>query len=89
MDKLKGKSAIITGASSGIGRATAYALASEGCDLVLAARREDRLKEVQKKCEQMGVKVIYHVGDVRLEQTAIDTVNFAVDTFGKVLANAA
>lgn len=84
MERLKGKTAIITGASSGIGRATAYALASESCDLVLTARREDRLIEVQKKCEEMGVRVVYHVGDVRLEQTAIDTVNLAVSSFGKV-----
>lgn len=84
MERLKGKTAIITGASSGIGRATAYALASEGCDLVLTARREDRLIEVQKKCEEMGIRVVYYVGDVRLEQTAIDTISLAIDSFGKV-----
>lgn len=84
MNKLKGKTAIITGASSGIGRAVAYALASEGCDLVLTARREDRLIEVQRKCEEMGVRVVYYLGDVRLEQTAVDTVDLAVNTFGKV-----
>ena len=58
MDKLKDKVAIITGASSGIGRAAAYALASEGCSLVLTARREERLKEVKEKCEEYGVKVL-------------------------------
>ena len=84
MDKLKGKVAIITGASSGIGRATAYALASEGCDLVLTARREERLIEVKEKCEKNGVKVVYYIGDVRQEQTAIDTVSLAVREFGKV-----
>ncbi|MBR1811404.1 MAG: SDR family oxidoreductase [Clostridia bacterium] len=84
MNKLKGKTAIITGASSGIGRAAAYALASEGCDLVLTARREERLKEVKAKCEAMGVRAVYYVGDCRLEQTAIDTVQLAVKEFGKV-----
>lgn len=84
MDKLKDKVAIITGASSGIGRATAYALASEGCSLVLTARREERLKEVKEKCEEYGVKVLYYPGDVRLEETAIETVNMAVKEFGKI-----
>lgn len=84
MDKLKGKVAIITGASSGIGRATAYALASEGCDLVLTARREERLKEVKANCEAHGVHAVYLTGDASKEQTAIDTVDLAVRTFGKV-----
>ena len=85
MRKLEGKVAIITGASSGIGRAAAYALASEGCNLVLTARREERLKEVQKRCmEEYEVRVVYYLGDVRQEQTAIDTIDLAVREFGKV-----
>ena len=46
MGKLTGKNAIVTGASSGIGRATAYKLAEEGANVVVTARREERLKEV-------------------------------------------
>ena len=84
MNQLKGKVAIITGASSGIGRATAYAFAREGCDLVITARRAERLQEVKEKCEALGVKVAVYIGDARFEQTAIDTVNLAVSTFGKV-----
>ena len=84
MYKLKNKVAIITGASSGIGRAAAYALASEGCNLVLVARREARLQEIKANCEARGVRVEYLLGDCSLEQTAIDTVCFAVEKFGKV-----
>lgn len=57
MTKLKGQVAIITGASSGIGRATAYTLASEGCHLVLTTRREERLKEVKKNVKQWEVRL--------------------------------
>lgn len=84
MGKLDGKVAIITGASSGIGRATAYAFAQEGCSLVLTARREGRLKEVQEACEKLGTAVSVYIGDVRKEQTVAGTVDLAVRQYGKV-----
>lgn len=49
--QLKGKLSVITGASSGIGKATALKFAEAGSDLLLLARREDRLNEVKKICE--------------------------------------
>ncbi|MFN5751614.1 MAG: SDR family NAD(P)-dependent oxidoreductase, partial [Pseudanabaena sp.] len=55
--KLAGKVAIITGASAGIGAATAIALASEGAYVAIAARRADKLNEVAQQIEASGGKV--------------------------------
>lgn len=84
MGKLDGKIAVITGASAGFGRATAYAFAQEGCSLVLTARREERLKEVSEKCRQFGTETVYYAGDATEETTAEKTIELAVKTFGKI-----
>lgn len=60
---LEGKVAIITGASSGIGAATARALAAEGMPLVITARREDRLQALAEQIRASGGQVEIVVGD--------------------------
>jgi NADP-dependent 3-hydroxy acid dehydrogenase YdfG len=64
MGKLDGKVAIITGASSGIGEATAESLAGEGAAVVLVARRGDRLGDVAKRIEDGGGKALPLEADV-------------------------
>ncbi len=59
--------AMVTGASSGIGRAIATKLAQSGYQLALGARRMDRLQELQNKLERMGGDVLIHGVDLRQE----------------------
>lgn len=84
MKKLEGKTAIITGASSGIGRATALLFAREGCNVIITARRSERLAEVATECEKLGAKAAWYAGDAALEETAIAVTELAVRTFGKI-----
>jgi len=60
---LRGRSIIITGASSGIGRATAIACADAGMDVVINARRRDRLEEVAERIESAGQRAVIVDGD--------------------------
>ena len=82
--KLSGKVAIITGASAGIGRESARALANEGANLVLTARRDERLKELTKELDKSGVQSVYVIGDAAEEETAKKTIQAAIDNFGRI-----
>nr|WKN37663.1 SDR family oxidoreductase [Tunicatimonas sp. TK19036] len=81
---LQGKVAIVTGASSGIGEATALMLAKEGAKVTIAARRAERLTELQKKIEDAGGEALPIVTDV----THRTAVNYLADQtkekFGRI-----
>lgn len=81
---LAGKTALITGASAGIGRATALALAKQGANIVVTARREDRLRELCDAIDAAGGKAVFHAGDAAVESTAIAAIDLAIETFGRL-----
>ena len=83
-NKLHDVVVVITGASSGIGRATAHAFAQEGATLVLASRREQALQETLQECERLGgrgIVVPTDVGDAEQVERLCDT---AVARYGRV-----
>jgi NADP-dependent 3-hydroxy acid dehydrogenase YdfG len=82
--KLSGKVALITGASAGIGRASAIALAGEGASLVLTARRKERLDELVAQAKHAGGEATIVVGDAREEEVAQRAVAAAKNTFGSL-----
>jgi NADP-dependent 3-hydroxy acid dehydrogenase YdfG len=78
------KVVIITGASSGIGEATAKLLASKGAKLVLGARREDKLNQIVEEIEKDGGQAVYQKLDVTEPSENDAIVKLAKDTFGGV-----
>ncbi len=82
MNVLINKVAIVTGASAGIGRATALLLAQEGARLVLTARRQPELDLLVAEIERAGGDAVALAGDVREESLAKALVSLAIDRFG-------
>lgn len=81
MEHIENKVIIITGASSGIGEATAKVLAANGAKVVLSARREDRLK---KLADEIGANAGYLKSDVTSETDMKAVVDLALKKFGRV-----
>ena len=82
--KLTGKVALITGASAGIGQASALALAKEGANLVLTARRRDRLDALSKEAAASGIETAIVTGDARDEETARQACAAAKERWGRL-----
>jgi short-subunit dehydrogenase len=80
--KLAGSVCMITGASAGIGKASALALANEGASLVLIARRKHRLDELAQMVHAAGGRAVTVVGDAREEETAMRAMKASKDSFG-------
>ena len=82
--KMDGRVVIITGASSGIGKALAYSFAMKGSKVVLGARNENKLKEISKDINNRGGRSIYCKTDVSNERDCFHLVEEGIKNFGKV-----
>jgi short-subunit dehydrogenase len=82
--KLEGKVVVITGASSGIGRATAIAFAEQGANVVLAARREHALRDLASTLEHRGVRALAVPTDVTDEGQVVRLATTAREKFGRI-----
>ncbi len=81
---IKNKVVVITGASKGIGKATALALAKNGARLAISARSKDLLAETAKSVEELGGQVFTFTGDMSDEDQIISFVSQTADKFGRI-----
>jgi len=84
MFDLKNRVAVITGASSGLGKQMAFGFAKQGADLAILARRIDRLEELKKELEKFNIKVLPVKCDVTDTNSINEAANLVEKAFGKV-----
>lgn len=82
--RLKGKTAVVTGASSGMGREIAYYFAKEGANVVAVARRADRLKDLVEATKDFEGKVVAYSADVTDKEKVEGMIDEAIKLFGKL-----
>ena len=84
MDSLKGKSVILTGAGSGIGKVTAKMLGEQGANVFVVGRRENLLKESVKEIENAGGKGAFLSADLEDGDSAANVAEEAIKEFGNI-----
>ncbi|MFD2080783.1 NADP-dependent 3-hydroxy acid dehydrogenase YdfG [Actinopolymorpha cephalotaxi] len=84
MSGIEGRVAVITGASSGIGEATALLLAERGATVVLGARRPERLETLAARIENAGGQAAYVRTDVKRREDVAGLVGLARDRYGRI-----
>jgi NADP-dependent 3-hydroxy acid dehydrogenase YdfG len=84
MQSLAGTVALVTGASSGIGEATAFVLAGEGASVALVARRKDRLEALSERIGDIGGRALVIEADLTDQEQAGQAVEMAVHRFGRL-----
>lgn len=82
--EFNGKTVVITGASSGIGKALAYEFSGRGCNVVLGARQKDRLNEIAEDIRAKGGNAAFAVTDVTKESDCKKLIDTAVTNFGGI-----
>lgn len=84
MDRLKGKTAIVTGGGTGIGEAICKTFAREGAQVLVVGMKEDPVDEVVKEIESSNGQAIFYKGDISEEKNVKEAIKTAVDKWGKV-----
>jgi len=82
--KLKGKSVVVTGASSGMGKAIVKRFAKEGANIIAVARRKERLEELAEELSGSAGRVIPFAGDVSKQESMEAAIDLAVKEFGRL-----
>ncbi|XP_068623372.1 3-oxoacyl-[acyl-carrier-protein] reductase FabG-like [Battus philenor] len=80
----KDKVVFVSGASSGIGAATAIEFSKEGADVVIVARNESKMNKVASECEAYGKKPLVIKADLSIEKEAEGAIDKTIETFGKL-----
>lgn len=84
MNRLQGKTAVITGGNSGVGAAAALLFAAEGAQVVISARRTQPLEEVAQKIQASGGQALMVPADISKDEDCKNLIARAMEAFGKV-----